>query len=235
MSFYNSYGYGGGGMGGGQSQQMMSLSASSSSIALCAVAAFGALYMMRGSGTNAGMSFWGGGANTSRQDEDGPNTTATSSQEVSGTVSDGSYNVKYGGLQMVVDPRSCKDSKVGFGQAIEGDRAAWNLRQVPGRPGLYYVSSEYRTFRQGCANKYLTAPLQCKGSPTLDTPRWADRQYWRFVPTGDGKYQLRSASCMEQRSPSYVASAGSGQGGWNVAGMQAREGSPYSLSPWSEA
>jgi hypothetical protein len=146
-------------------------------------------------------------------------------------VTEGLYNVKYGNTQMIVNPDTCKSTLVGFGEPSETDKGAWSFRAVPNRPGYYYVSSEHRTFKKGCELKYLTAPSDCKGSPVLDKPVYADRQYWQLIPQGD-KYMLKNSACTDKRDNSYVMSSGA-RGGWNNAGMSSRDGSPYSLIPWS--
>ena len=224
---------------GGGSSQMMSMSMSSVSLVACAAIAAGGFWYMtnknKESGDDMSMTAAASAAASAAAAAAGPTSTGTAgtSGEPAGTVNDGLYNIKYGGVNMIVNPYNCTTTDVGFGEAVENDRAAWNLRQVPGRPGMYYVSSEHRLFKKGCDLKYLTAPVSCDGSPVLDTAKWADRQYWKLVPGGgDGKFQLRSVSCMEKRANSYLTSRGS-SGGWNTSVMSPRDGSPYSLVPWS--
>lgn len=209
--------------GGGGSQQMMSMSMSSA--CACVVLAAGGLLLWNQSNKKTDTTSAPIYKPSKKEDDE---TTAPST---GGAVADGLYNVKYGGVEMIVNPDTCESTLVGFGEPNESDKGAWSFRAVPNRPGYYYVSSEHRTFKKGCDLKYLTAPSDCKGSPLLDRPVYADRQYWQLAPNGQGKYMLKNASCTDKRDSSYVMSSGV-KTGWNDASMASREGSPYSLIPW---
>ena len=224
MAFMN---YGGGG-GGGQ-QQMMSMSMSSVSLVACVALGAGAWFMWSGNKSpppTSAPSF----AEVVSTPTPGSGTGGSGTY---GTVADGQYNVKYGGLQMYVDADNCTNNGVGFTDTTENDGQVWNFRAVPNRPGYYYVSSEHRLFKKGCDLKYLTAPATCGGTPVLDKPVWADRQYWKLEPSGtDGQYQLKNASCYDKRAESFLTSSGV-KAGFNQSIMTSRGGSPYSLNKWT--
>lgn len=206
--------------GGGQ-QQMMSMSMSSA----CACVALG------------GVAFFMYSQSQKPKPTTAPPTAAPEPIEKTtapsggvGSVTEGLYNVRFGDVEMIVNPGTCKSTAVGFGDPTESDKGAWFFKAVPNRPGFYYVSSEHRTFKKGCDLKYLTAPADCKGSPVLDNSGYADRQYWQVVPQGD-KFMLKNASCTNKRGNEYLLSSGV-KSGWNDAQMAARFGSPYSLTPF---
>ena len=214
-----------GGMGGGgQQQQMMSMSMSSVCL-LGMVAVAGGLYY------------------TTMQKPTPPPATMASTMDTSipgppsgGPLADGSYNIQYGNMRLAASNKTCSRQNVGFQEGIEGDKHAWNLRAVPGRPGYYYVSSESRAFNNTCQSRFLTAANDCNGSPMLDAPGKADSQYWKLVPqypgdTTSGRYMLQSASCQNKRQNDYVISSGSKEG-WNAAKMTKTSGSPYLITPW---
>ena len=205
--------------GGGQ-QQMMSMSMSS--VCACVVLGAGAFFLMSQSKP---------APTPAPTLAPPPKDDTTDKPSTSGVITDGLYNVKYGDVEMIVNPDTCKSTLVGFGDPMESDKGAWFFKAVPNRPGYYYVSSEHRTFKKGCDLKYLTAPSDCKGSPVLDNPGYADRQYWQLVPQGD-KYMLKNASCTNKRGSEYVLSSGK-KSGWNDAQMASRFGSPYSLTPFT--
>lgn len=205
-------------MNGGQSQ-MMSMSMSS----LCLVSVVAA----------AGVGFWmmsnNKPKNTLPPEPPAAGPTGTSAPEGLGA---GMYNIKYGGVGMAVRPQTCASTEVGFDTTVENDQQVWNLKPVPGRSGVYYVASEHKQFDSGCPIKYLTSPETCSGTPVLDAPNFADRQYWNLVPSGDGKYMLRNMSCADKRKPSYLSSSGTA-GDFAKAQMTSREGSAYSINPWT--
>ncbi len=208
-------------MNGGQSQ-MMSMSMSS----LCAVsvvAAAGVLFYMQ---SNKGKT-----APSPAVPLADSTPAGTAAPE---GLAAGMYNIKYGSVGMAVDPTGCSSTQVGFNSTVENDKQVWNLRPVPGRAGVYYVASEHKQFENGCPTKYLTAPESCDGTPNLDNPQYADRQYWSLVPSGDGKYMLRNMACADKRAASYLSSSGT-TGGFAKASMTSREGSAYSINPWTSA
>lgn len=208
-------------MNGGQSQ-MMSMSMSSVCL-VSVVAAVGILFFMN--------------ANKDKNKPPSPAIDIAPSTPA-GTAApeglNGMYNIKYGGVGLSVDPTGCSSTDVGFNNTVENDKQVWNLRAVPGRTGVYYVASEHKQFENGCPTKYLTAPESCSGTPNLNDPKYADRQYWNLVPSGDGKYMLRNMSCADKRQASYLSSSGTA-GGFAKAQMTSREGSAYSVTPWTSA
>ena len=209
------------GMNGGQSQ-MMSMSMSS----LCLVSVVAV----------AGVGLWMMSNNKPKTtpappSDGGAPPAGTSAPEGLGA---GMYNIKYGGVGMSVQPNACSSTDVGFNNTTENDQQVWNLRPVPGRSGVYYVASEHKQFDAGCDLKYLTAPQSCSGTPVLHKPEFADLQYWNLVPSGDGKFMLRNMSCADKRQASYLSSSGTA-GGFAKAQMTSREGSAYSVNPWTSA
>ena len=208
---------------GGGSQQMMSMSMSSA--CACVVMAAGGFLLWNQSQPKPTQAPTPVYVPPKKEDDEETSRPST------GAVAEGLYNVKFGGVEMIVNPDTCESNLVGFGMPTESDKGAWQFKAVPNRPGYYYVSSEHRTFKKGCDLKYLTAPSDCKGSPILDKDVWADRQYWQLVPGVNGKYMLKNASCADRRASSYVTSDGVNTG-WNNAQMSSREGSPYNLVPW---
>lgn len=210
------------GMNGGQSQMM---SMSMSSLCLVSVVALGgaALLMMNNNKEKP-------------KETDAPVMTpvGTTGPETGGALGAGWYNIKYGGVGMSVNPKSCGSTQVGFNNTTENDQQVWSLQPVPGRTGLYYVSSEHKQFDSGCNVKYLTAPTNCDGTPELNKPEFADLQYWSLVPRGDGKFMLRNQSCADKRQSSYLSSSGVA-GDMAKSTMTSREGSPYSINPWTSA
>lgn len=209
---------------GGGNQSMMSMSASSVSLLACAAIAAGAFYMMNSGPTKP------------PQLPVQPAVVAASestSAPAAGAVNPGMYNVVSGGVSMIIDPENCTNTQVGFDDATGSDKQAWNLSPVPGRPGYYYIQSEHRLFKKGCNLSYLTAPAECNGvGATLDTPQWADRQYWQLVPTGNGAYQIRNAACAAKRAPSYLMSSGVNRG-MNTFTLSDRSGTAYNFNPVS--
>lgn len=208
-------------MNGGQSQ-MMSMSMSSM-CAVSVVAAAGVLLFM----------------NSSKPKPSPPAPVFVENTAPAGTTAPeglgaGTYNIKYGGVGMAVLPQTCGSTEVGFNNTTENDQQVWNLRPVPGRSGVYYVASEHKQFDSGCPTKYLTAPETCSGTPILNDPKYADRQYWNLVPSGDGKYMLRNMSCADKRQAAFLSSSGTAAG-FAKAQMTSREGSAYSITPWTSA
>lgn len=216
--------------GGGNQQQMMSMSISSACLVACVAIAGGVFFMSRGNNNNnSGKS--GSVSSGAAGGEIALSSTMTgTSAPVSGPLKEGLYNVVSGGVSMIVNPDNCTDTQVGFDDPQENDKHAWNLRPVNGRPGFYYIQSEHRLFKKGCDLSYLTAPSDCSGTAVLDRPVWADRQYWQLVPSGNGGYQLRNASCAAKRAPSYLTSSGVNKG-FGVFQLHDRSGTTYSFNP----
>jgi hypothetical protein len=206
-------------MNGGQSQMM---SMSMSSLCLVSVVAAG------------GVLLWMNGNKPKTTQPPEPMTSGPVGTSAPDGLASGMYNIKYGGVGMSVLPQTCGSTDVGFNNTEENDQQVWNLKPVQGRAGVYYVASEHKQFDSGCPTKYLTAPESCSGTPILNDPKYADRQYWNLVPSGDGKYMLRNMSCADKRQASYLSSSGT-TGGFAKAQMTSREGSAYSINPWTSA
>lgn len=224
--------------GGGGQSQMMSMSMSSVSLVACLAIAGGAWYVMSNSNKNKNdgerpSAYYSGGdmGSSAPMNSQIPITNAPGT---GGTVTDGNYNIKYGGINMMTEYKNCNSSRVGFGDSVENDQQVWNFKAVSNRPGYYRISSEHNAFDGGCDLKYLTAPVNCEGSPLLDKPNWADRQYWKLEASGDGKFMLRNAACADKRQKSYLTSSGV-RTGWNTSNMTSTGGSPYSLNAWTSA
>ena len=215
--------------GGGQ--QMMSMSMSSISLLACAAIA-GAYFLMPKGPSKEQVESEKQAAVASMMAASASSTQVPSSSP-SGAVQAGMYTISNGGVGLIVNPKTCTDNRVGFEDPAPGDTHAWNLKPVPNRPGYYYLQSESRLFRQGCNLAYLTAPTNCDGTPVLDTDRWADRQYWELVPSGNGSYQLRNAACAAKRAPSYLASSGT-EKGWGKFKMFDRSGTSYVFTPYTQ-
>lgn len=150
----------------------------------------------------------------------------------------GVKTIKYGGTALVVPPKSkCNPSsaqahKVYLNNASESDQHQWKFIDVPGRPGTYYIRSEQRNFRNGC-NLYLTSPQSCNSGNDvgIDKSGYAERQYWKLKPTGDG-YQLVSVHCENSRGNKYLISKGVLGGKKatdNTMRMSDREGAIYKI------
>lgn len=218
---------------------MMSMSASSVSLIACAALAIGGFYMMNSSNKGAAdaakaaqekVAADARAAQASKSEGgpgQGPGQASTGGV---GAINPGMYTISSGGMSMIINPDNCTDTSVGINDATGDDRQAWNLSPVPGRPGYYYIQSEHRLFKKSCNLAYLTAPSDCSGvGATLDTPQWADRQYWQLVPTGNGSYQVQNAACAAKRAPSYLMSSGVTKG-MNVLSLSSRSGTPYTFN-----
>lgn len=143
---------------------------------------------------------------------------------------EGLRRIKYGSVSMVAPSNSsCNQTpKVYFKNSQENDQHLWNFDPT-NKDGVYRIRSEQKSFKKGC-NMYLTAPNGCKSNSevTLDRPIWADRQYWKVVPSGDG-YQLMNVACENARAFPYMISKGASSGKSNTARMGNRIGTTYSL------
>jgi len=162
-------------------------------------------------------------------------TTTTDTDTASGDVA-GMKQIKNGGLSLVVDPKSQNSKSTWFEDTQENLQHVWEFVPVPNKDETYYISSQQRQFKKGNNTMYLTAPAtsNCSGSPTVDKPVYADRQYWKVIPSGDG-YQLASVACLNRRAPPYLMSSGARAGNkkgaskGRTATFSARSGSVYSL------
>ena len=151
----------------------------------------------------------------------------------------GVKTIKYGGTALVVPPKAkCNPAnaqkyKVYLNDASESDQHQWKFIDVPGREDTYYIRSEQKNFRNGC-NLYLTSPQSCSDGNDvgLDKAGYAERQYWKLKPTGDG-YQLVSVHCENSRGNKYLISKGvigSGKKATdNTMRMSSREGAIYKI------
>jgi hypothetical protein len=144
---------------------------------------------------------------------------------------DGVREIKYGGVNLVVPPSSsCKgNQKPYFKTPTNTDQPLWNFDPVPNRDDTYYIRSEHKQFKKGC-NMYLTAPSGCKNNAeaTLEKPVYADRQYWKAIPSGDG-YQLMSVACQNSRGFPYLSSKGASGSRSNTLRMANRIGTTYTI------
>jgi hypothetical protein len=143
----------------------------------------------------------------------------------------GRRTIKYGNVGLVVPANSKCNSKapVYFESTQENDQHIWNLDPVPNQDGLFYIRSEQRSFKSACPS-YLTSPKGCKinADVTLEKGNYADRQYWKVIPSGEG-YMLQSQACLNGRGPSYMVSKGATSGKKNTARLTSRAGSVYSM------
>jgi hypothetical protein len=139
----------------------------------------------------------------------------------------GRYQITYGGMSLVVDPKDCQTKNVWFSDTTGGTKHEWNLKLVPGFEDVYYISSEERAFDKGCDTAYLEAPSSCTGPASLNRPATTDLQYWRLVPSTGGGYELQNVSCANKRWPSFMISSGNQGGPTNTARLASRTGSPY--------
>ena len=218
-----------GGGGGQQQQMMMGVSVSSVCMVCLMMLVFGFMYM-QGTGANGPASCPTGQTRNALTGYcetpagDGDTSTSTST---SGSVSSGRYKIKYGGVSMVGDSKSCASKKVWFEDTQDNDQHLWNLEPVAGKD-YYYIANENKLFKKGCSSRYLTVPKDCQGAVSLDRPQYADRQYWRVVGGTEGA-QLQSVSCANKRWASYLTSNGVKSGPANRARMTNRGGSPYVL------
>ncbi len=227
MSYY------GGGMvppGGGGSSQMMSISMS---MVLLSAAAVGAYLMMKPKTTQNQQLLQQQAMQPAAVPVQnvavtgGVQNVATSAPGGVGRGMAGRYQITYGGLSLVVDPKDCQTKNVWFSDATGGTKHEWNLRLVPGFEDVYYISSQERAFDKGCDTAYLEAPSSCQGPASLNRPATTDLQYWRLVPSTDGGFELQNVSCANKRWPSFMISSGNQGGASNTARLAARTGSPY--------
>lgn len=232
MSYY------GGGMvpgGGGGSSQMLSVSMSL--ILVCAAGA-GAFMLLRKPGSTAStpQAMQAMQAMQATQPLQGTQSLTASGGAGNVAVSTpgsvgrgmaGRYQVTYGGMSLVVDPKDCQTKDVWFSDTTGGTKHEWNLKLVPGFEDVYYISSEERAFDKGCDTAYLEAPSSCAGPAYLARPSNTDLQFWRLVPSTGGGFELQNVSCANKRWPSYMISSGNQGGAANTARLAARTGSPY--------
>lgn len=231
--------YGGGmvpGAGGGGSSQMMSVSMSM--VLVCAAAA-GAYVLMRPKTQTQQQQqqqqqLLAAAQAQAQGTAAGPQTVGAIAQNVvastPGSVGRGMagrYQISYGGLSLVVDPKDCQTKNVWFSDTTGGTKHEWNLKLVPGFEDVYYISSQERAFDKGCDTSYLEAPSSCTGPASLNRPANTDLQFWRLVPSTDGGYELQNVSCANKRWPSYMISSGNQAGATNTARLAARTGAPY--------
>ena len=203
------------------SQRMMMLLGLGCACCVCvAVMGIGAYFMLNNGGTKKPDPQPTGG---SQDDVPEPAPTA-------GDLA-GRRRVKYGAVSMVADSslRCGSNQKVFFENSEQNDQHIWQFDPVPGKDDTYFIRNEHRSFRKGCP-MYLTSPNNCTGGTvTLDKAKWADRQYWRAVPSGDG-YQLQSVACANKRTHSYLTSSGDRSGkSNNPARLTNRIGTNYTI------
>lgn len=143
----------------------------------------------------------------------------------------GLRKIKYGKVSMVVPSSGgCGNKqKPYFENTQENDQHLWNFDPVAGKDGVYYIRSEQKMFKKACP-MYLTAPSSCASNSeaTLEKTQYADRQYWKAVPSGNG-YQLVSVHCQNARGHPFLISKGSTSGKSNTARMANRTGSTYTI------
>ena len=157
-----------------------------------------------------------------------PTPTPTVPPVVEGVEVGGKMRIKNGGVTMVTDKGTCKNTGIYFQNAKENDRDVWNLIPVPGKENVYYIQSENRLFRKGSCPGYVTANSLCN-KVSMGKAGWADRQYWEPVQTGDG-YMLRNVACKNKRKADYLTSSGTTSSKKkNPAKLNARAGSMYTL------
>lgn len=168
---------------------------------------------------------------------DPPAPPSSTAEDTGGDMA-GVKTIKYGGTTLVVPPKAkCNPSgaqahKVYLNDGSEGDQHQWKFIDVPGRSGTYYIRSEQKNFRNGC-NLYLTSPQSCNSGNDvgIDKSGYAERQYWKLKPTGDG-YQLVSVHCENSRGNKYLISKGVLGGKKatdNTMRMSDREGAIYKI------
>lgn len=178
--------------------------------------------------------------NTPKKDDDGtgagtggtPSPSSSSDEpDVSAGDLAGVRQIKYGGVNLVVPGSSnCGGNQKPYFKTPTGtDQALWNFDPVANQEDVYYIRSENKQFKKGC-NLYLTSPSGCKSNAqaTLEKPVYADRQYWKAVPSGDG-YQLMSIACQNSRGFPYLSSKGTGGGKSNTPRMANRIGTTYMI------
>lgn len=166
-----------------------------------------------------------------------PPPANTGSEEDTSTGGDmaGVRTIKYGGTTLVVPSKAkCngKFQKVYLNSGSENMQHQWKFIDVPNRPDTYYVRSEHKNYANGC-NMYLTSPQSCGpgNDVTIDPSKYAERQYWKVKPTGDG-YQLVSVHCENSRGNKYLISKGvlgSKKATDNTMRMSDREGAIYKI------
>lgn len=186
----------------------------------------------------AGVWFWQQNKNApapSPSYTDPPGTGEEDNAPTGGDMA-GVKTIKYGGTTLVVPSKAqCrgKNQKVYLNDGSENMQHQWKFIDVPGRPGTYYVRSEAKMFSNGCP-MYLTSPQACNygNDVTIDPSKYAERQYWKLKPTGDG-YQLVSVHCENSRGSKYLISKGVvGRGKsatQNTMRMSDREGAIYRI------
>jgi hypothetical protein len=190
----------------------------------------------------AGGAMWYLNDDTKKKEEEEKEKAAAAEREraalLDGTPStstggdlDGLRRIKYGSVSMVApsDGKCSGKKKPYFQNTKTNDQHLWNFDPVAGKDDTYYIRSEQRMFKKGCP-MYLTAPSSCASNSqaTLEKPTYADRQYWKAVPSGDG-YQLMSVSCQNARGFPYLVSRGATSGKSNTARMANRTGTTYTI------
>lgn len=207
----NYYGNGGGG------NQMQMMSSVMMSCACASLLSVGAMYL----GKDTLASFMGTEDDTT--DDLDPTPQPTTEAPFAG----GRMRIKNGGVTMVTDKGTCKNTGIFFQNAKENDRDVWNLIPVPGKDNVYYIQSENRLFRKACPG-YVTANSLCN-KVSMGKAGWSDRQYWEPVQTGDG-VMLRNVACKNKRKADYLTSSGTTSSKKkNPAKLNARAGSMYTL------
>jgi type II secretory pathway pseudopilin PulG len=231
--------YGGGmmpGAGGGGSSQMMSMSMSL--VLVCAAAAGAYVLMSRPKTTPQQQQLQQQQQQLQQQQQQAAAAAAPQQAMIAqnvvasapgsvGRAMAGRYQITYGGLSLVVDPKDCQTKNAWFSDATGGTKHEWNLKLVPGFEDVYYISSQERAFDKGCDAAYLEAPSSCTGPASLNRPATTDLQYWRLVPSTDGGFELQNVSCANKRWPSFMISSGNQGGATNTARLASRTGSPY--------
>jgi hypothetical protein len=212
---------------GAGNQQMMMMVGVMCVCCICMVAIAGGFYMMQNKPASTPAPT--PGPQPSTPDEDTP----------TGGDMAGVKTIKYGGTRLVVpskakcNPSGAQAYKVYLNNGSENMQHQWKFIDVPNRPGTYYVRSEQKNFNNGC-NLYLTAPQSCNAGNDvgIDKSGYAERQYWKLKPTGDG-YQMVSVHCEDSRSNKYLISKGViGPGKKatdNTMRMSDREGTIYTI------
>jgi hypothetical protein len=211
----------------GQTQQMMMMGLSSVACfcLLCVMA--GAAWWLLQSGTLNPQTTEAPEYNVDSSKEDDDDSSSTD-------FSSGLKKIKYGSASLVVDPKNTKNKNVWFEDSQENDQHLWSFVPVSNKPDTYYIQSEQRLFKKGSGNMWLTGPADraCTGSPTVDKPVYADRQYWKVVPSGD-RYQLVNVACENRRSPAIMMSSGARTGNGDAKNRRprftGRGGTPYTI------
>lgn len=170
------------------------------------------------------------------------NPPASSSEEDDKTTGGdmaGVKTIKFGGTTLVVpakakcNPANAQKYKVYLNDGTESMQHQWKFIDVPNRPDTYYIRSEHKAFSGGCP-LYLTSPQSCTSGNDvgLDKSGYAERQYWKLKPTGDG-YQLVSVHCENSRGNKYLISKGvigaGKKASENTMRMSDREGAIYKI------